>query len=409
MLWKSVLSGSSARAMIRPANSVVLSRAIRRAVLPPRGTSIEPDRNLTAAYRWLCSAQDATSDGGVAGVYNLVKGWGASYPETTGYIIPTFLHYAETFNEPEARHRAIRMADWESDVQMGCGAVRSGMLDVKVGPAVFNTGQVLFGWVSAYGATGDERYSRSAAAASKWLVDVQSEDGAWRKNLSVLTSSSVQTYNARAAWGLALAGHEFNEPRWLHAAMKNCEWVVGQQKENGWFASNAFSDNEHPLLHTIGYVLEGLLGVGELLHRENYVAAVVRGVEPLIGLYERTGRLKGRYDSAWRSTVSWRCLTGEAQVALVLLRLSRVTGDTRYARTGRAIVEDVARLQDLDTSHTESYGAISGSYPIWGGYGPFNYLNWAAKFFMDALLLHSRNVDVQHQVRVRPLVTAGEA
>jgi hypothetical protein len=324
-----------------------------------------------------------------------LKGWGASYPETTGYIIPTFLHYADTFNEPEARQRAIRMADWEVQVQLHSGAVRSGMLDVKVGPAVFNTGQVLFGWTSAFAATGDERYARSAAGASEWLVNNQDEDGAWRKNLSVLTTSSVQTYNVRAAWGLALSGQEFNERRWSDAALKNADWTVAQQTRNGWFSSNAFSNTEAPLLHTIGYVLEGLLGIAELSHTEKYVRSVVNGIEPLIQIYDRTGGLKGRYSQRWRPTVSWRCLTGEAQVALVLLRLSKIAGEKGYAEIGKSILEGVAKQQDLDSPHPESYGSVSGSQPIWGGYGPFNYLNWAAKFFMDALLLHLHKVDVQ--------------
>jgi hypothetical protein len=91
--------------------------------------------------------------------------------------------------------------------------------------------------------------------------------------------------------------------------------------------------------------------------------------------------------------VSWRCLTGEAQVALVLARLSKITGNKAYAETGRQLMEDVARLQDTESPFAETYGGISGSHPLWGGYGPFNYLNWAPKFFMDALLLELFNVD----------------
>src|SRR5262245_53475857 len=266
MQWKSHLRTSTICSILRPANSRVMLRALRRALLPPRGTGVALERNLHSAYLWLCTAQDASPDGGVAGCYNLVKGWGASYPETTGYIIPTFLHYAQAFDNPDARQRAIRMADWEGDVQLPSGAVRSGTLDVKVGPAVFNTGQVLFGWSSAYAATGNERFERSTARASEWLLANQDADGAWRRNLSVITTSSIQSYNVRAAWGLAIAGEEFNERRWRDAARRNADWTVTRQIENGWFASNGFSDGEVPLLHTIAYVLEGLLGIGELQH-----------------------------------------------------------------------------------------------------------------------------------------------
>ena len=89
--------------------------------------------------------------------------WSGSYPETTGYIIPTFLAYAEAFDAPEARERALRMADWETSIQMEDGAVLSGALGTERGPAVFNTGQGLFGWVAAFEATGDERYATAGA------------------------------------------------------------------------------------------------------------------------------------------------------------------------------------------------------------------------------------------------------
>jgi hypothetical protein len=363
--------------------------------------------HLDAAYRWICSAQDATPDRGVSGCYNLLRGWAGSYAETTGYIIPTFLHYSRVRKVPDARFRALQMAEWETNVQLPSGAVRSGMLGTAVGPAVFNTGQVLFGWVSAYQETENPSFGNAARQAADWLISVQDDDGAWRKHLSMLTTSSVQTYNVRAAWGLALTGVEFNEPRWKTSAIKNCEWALTQQKENGWFARNAFSDHEKPLLHTIGYVLEGLLGVGELLGHESCVQAVISGVEPLVGIWRKTGKLHGRYDENWQPTVKWRCITGEAQVALVLERLSRITGRSVYVEMSQNLLQSVACVQNMDNSYPAAYGGVPGSEPIWGGYGPFNYLNWAAKFFMDAVLADVFKVDVQKSLRigeVRPAI-----
>ena len=55
------------------------------------------EQRLNAAMAWLCRAQDASHDFGVARAFSLVyqpffggRGWQPSYPETTGYIIPTF-------------------------------------------------------------------------------------------------------------------------------------------------------------------------------------------------------------------------------------------------------------------------------------------------------------------------------
>jgi hypothetical protein len=390
--------------MLQIANARVAARSCLRALGHPRCRLRPLTQHLKASYRWICKAQDATPDGGVSGCYNLLYGWAGSYPETTGYIIPTFLHYSDAIGDPDARARAIRMANWEIEVQLPTGAVRSGMLGTKVGPAVFNTGQVLFGWISAIAATNDPNFTNAATKAARWLISVQDTDGAWRKYLSMLSTSSVQTYNVRAAWGLAIAGVELDEKDWKSAALRNCEWALSQQTPNGWFARNAFSDQEQPLLHTIGYVLEGLLGVGELLGCERYIHATRSGIAPLVELFQRTGTLRGRYDPQWTPAASWRCLTGEAQIAIVLQRLTRITGERAYSEMAQRLIDGLASTQDMNERYPESFGGIAGSQPLWGGYAPFNYLNWAAKFFMDALLLNLFVVDVQESPGNRRLV-----
>jgi hypothetical protein len=371
-------------------------RAAWRALAARRRRSISLRQHLEEAYRWLCTAQDVTPDHGVAGWYCLVRGWSGSYPETTGYIIPTFLTYASVMGQPEARERALRMAEWEVDVQLPSGAVRSGVLGTRVGPAVFNTGQVLFGWIAAYQATRDERYAAAAQRAAEWLCHNQDADGAWRRDLSLFTRASVQTYNVRAAWGLALAGKFLHEPRWVVAARRNCDWVLRQQQPNGWFRHNGFAADEAPLLHTIGYALEGLLGAGTLLGNERYVRAARAGVGPLVDIYRGSGALPGRLAANWRSPVSWRCLTGEAQIALVLGRLAQNDGaDGAFATTAQAMLEGLGRVQDTDSPYPQTRGGLAGSEPLWGGYSRFAYVNWAAKFYVDALLLCLTGRDVQ--------------
>lgn len=363
----------------------------------PRPKNAPLDKHLHASYAWLCRAQDVTGDGGVSAWYHLLRGWAASYPETTGYIIPTFLGYGQLFDQPEARSRAIRMADFECNVQMPSGAVRGAQMNTKAAPAVFNTGQVLFGWIAAYQATSDRSYSESAVRAAEWLCRGQDEDGAWRKDLSPLTTSKVQTYNVRTAWALALAGRVLDEPRWVGAARKNCDWVLGQQHGNGWFAHDTFGENETPLLHTIAYTLEGLLGVGDVLQEERFVDACERGVMPLVKIFRESNVLKARYDENWSPKAGARCPTGEAQLALVLSRLSRRNQNASLAEVAAGLLQQVSGVQDTVTTDPATHGAIPGSAPFWSMYCPFKYVNWAAKFFMDALMLELFQFDVQEQ------------
>jgi uncharacterized protein YyaL (SSP411 family) len=287
------------------------------------------------------------------------------------------------------------MADWEIEAQLPDGAVRSGVMGTTPGPAVFNTGQVLFGWLAAYRMTGDDRYCSAAQRAAEWLLKNQDGDGAWRRHLSLRTTSKVQTYNVRAAWALALAGRALDESAWVRAAEKNCEWALTQQNRDGWFENNCFYENEIPLLHTIAYTLEGLLGVGETLRNERYIAAARVGIEPLVRIYQTERELKGRYDRDWSGAVSWRCLTGEAQLAVVLRRLSKYSEDDVYPHMARSLAEGLASTQDLDSPRPETRGAVAGSEPVWGGYCPLSYISWGAKFYLDALLRELFGLDVQ--------------
>src|SRR5215469_18944415 len=113
--------------------------------------------HLRSALEWLCRAQDATDSAGFARGYSLVRheqfgirGWQAAYPETTGYIIPTLFLAAHHLAWPELAVRAIRAAQWEIEVQLPSGAVQGGVTGEPPTPAIFNTGQVMFGWLAAY-------------------------------------------------------------------------------------------------------------------------------------------------------------------------------------------------------------------------------------------------------------------
>jgi|SRR5215471_262060 len=389
------LKPSRYRLLLQIPNRAALYRACRRSLVRKRMNMNLSVEHLDAAYDWIRTAHDAAGDGGVPGLYHLIRGWSASYPETTGYLIPTLLAYAKLRRQPEAAARATRMADWEIDVQLPCGAVRSGYLSVKPAPAVFNTGQVLFGWVAAYQQTRDDAYVTAARRAAEWLVKFQDADGAWRRHLSAVTASKLQTYNVRAAWGLALAGRVFDEPRWVEAARRNCEWALTQQDPDGWFQNCAFHEGLPPLLHTIAYTLEGFLGMGVLLGEDRYVRAAQLGAAALAGGVAAKGALAGCFGRGWKPVVKWACLTGDAQTAIVFLRLARLRGDcSSYSELANRLLAGIARCQDLDSPYIETRGAVAGSAPVWGRYCHLAYPNWAAKFYLDALCLALYGADV---------------
>src|SRR5205814_287313 len=129
-----------------------------------------------------------------------------SYPETTGYIIPTMLELAEYFNDSDFERRALEMGDWEIAIQMDNGAVMGGTVNADPSPAVFNTGQVLLGWAALYRRTRDTRFRDAARRAVDWLLETQDPDGNWRRGNSRYANSRNTVYNVKAGWGMVEAG-----------------------------------------------------------------------------------------------------------------------------------------------------------------------------------------------------------
>ena len=68
----------------------------------------EDNIHLKAGAGWLKEAQDTQSDGGFSGRFNIKTGWSSSYPETTGYIIPTLIALSKELNDLNYINRAER-------------------------------------------------------------------------------------------------------------------------------------------------------------------------------------------------------------------------------------------------------------------------------------------------------------
>jgi uncharacterized protein YyaL (SSP411 family) len=358
--------------------------------------SLNPQNHLRAAIDWLVRAQNATPDGGVSRGYSVAwnqnfrrKGWQPSYPETTGYIIPTFFDASEVLHYPELRERAIRMADWELDVQLPSGAVQGGVLDPTEppSPAVFNTGQVLLGLVRALKETRNERYLHAARRAADYLLTTQAHTGDFEKGQSAFARSDCTTYNTRVAWALCELGAAIDELRYVRAGERNLAFALSRQLENGWYERNCLTDPDRPLLHTISYAAEGFLGCGLLLANERYLAAAHKTAVALAACQRTDGSLSGRFDRNWTEQVEWSCLTGDAQTAVVWWKLGVALGEADLRARARELLRFVMRSQNLTAADPGLVGGIKGSFPFDGHYGRYETLNWATKFFVDAMLL----------------------
>ena len=330
------------------------------------------------AINWILNAQSATPDGGVSAYYHIDKGYcKTSYPEVTGYIVPTFFDAAALTGEARYRDAAIEMMDWVTSVQLDTGAATS--MDFST-PYVFDTGQDILGWVRAYEETHNGIYLDVAIKAGDWLTSVQRPDG-WFPTTAY--SNDTHTYHSRVAWALLRLSEVSQRSSYRDVAIRNLNWALSRQGENGWFDIGANDE----MTHFIAYSGRGILESGMLLEEERYLESARRLADALLELQLENGMLYGRYDPHWAHTVNWCCVTGDLQVAIIWLRLYRITGDEAYRRAAESAIEHATLTQNIESSEKGIRGGIPGSKPIDGGYCPNHYLSWATKFYIDAIHL----------------------
>ncbi len=343
--------------------------------------------HLEAALDWIRRASAVTADGGVSKGYDLLRGrWAPSYPETTGYTVPTLLNAALLLERPDLEILALSLAGYLLGRAMSEGGVVH-WADSNPHPIVFDTGQVMFGWLAAYRASGEERYLNAARRAGDWLAAVQHRSGAWKAYQHLGVEKVIDT---RVAWALLELYDHTQSPAHREAAVRNLDWALWHQDADGWFRQCAFTENEEPFTHTLAYTAEGLFECGCLLGEPRYVSAARRTADALLNRQRSDGGLASAYGPGWRETSRSSCLTGNCQMARLWLRLHEIGADATYCDAARKAIAFVASTQNLETPDPNVRGGIAGSHPIYGRYERFKYPNWAVKFFVDALLALGR-------------------
>jgi hypothetical protein len=353
----------------------------------PDPHDLDLQRHIREAIAWLKRAQDAGSDRGVS--YGVFFGadFDLSYPETTGYICQTFVEQEALSGDRELLGRAIAMADWEMSVQLPDGAVMAGTLNAQPTPAVFNTGMVLLGWAALIQRTGEGRFKEAARRAADWLVSMQEPNGTWIRGNSSRANPRATLYNVKAAWGLCEAGVALGEERYVKAALRNAEHCLSRQRPNGWLPDCCLNDPDAPLLHTLAYSMQGLIGIGRLTGRDDLIGGARLLADAELRTMRQDGFIPGRQYEDFSAAADWCCLTGSAQTSAVWSQLYLLTHEEKYRRAVRTVNRYLMARHDIRNPDLRLRGGVPGSWPVWGDYGRLRIINWATKFLVDALTL----------------------
>jgi malonyl-CoA O-methyltransferase len=278
------------------------------------------------------------------------------YPEVTGYFIPTLLNVGE-------RERARQYASWLSTIQLPDGSfgAPSGSFGF-----VFDTGQVVRGWVSILPQMPELEVPLRRAC--DWLLStaepkagrlrVPPPGSAWSLGARGEVNEGIHLY---VLGPLRHAGELLNESRYLNFADKSVSYYLSNADVTSFDRPNALS-------HFFAYMQEALVELG-------YADVARTGMASISRYQQDNGAIPGYSD------VTWVCSTGLAQLAKVWYSL----GDTD--RADRAL-GFMSQLQN-------SSGGFFGSYGVQANYFPSEEISWAVKYAVDATQMQiARHFDV---------------
>lgn len=367
---------------------------LKRSFQKKEYTRTEKKESLHNACEWLLSSFKNMTDGG-SGTYYITKGWSSSYPETSGYIIPTMYTWSKMVPEKQDEIKRIiqRCADWLLDIQKPSGGWQSAYIEHQRPEVVFNTGQVIRGLLTAYEIWQDKKYLDACQKACEWLYKSQEEDGSWIKTAYM---NQPRVYDSYVAHPMLMVWKLTGDENIKISAEKNLNWIIKtQQESNGWFnnADNTIKHNNRPILHTVSYTIDGLIHCGLMLNQPEYIDAGKKAADRLLHIFYEEDLLKGRYNKNWVPEEYIIC-TGCAQISIIWGELWKITGDEKYLHASEKMNHQLITIQNLSAAKKmQGYGALPGSFPLWGKYEPFAYPNWATKYFADALMLELQQTE----------------
>ncbi|MFN0033986.1 MAG: hypothetical protein ACKVUS_02895 [Saprospiraceae bacterium] len=353
-----------------------------------------------AALAWLRRSIEATGGQGSSHSWHPLFGWAKAYPETTGYLIETLLAYANEKQDESLRQLAYGCIQWLESIQLPSGAF-PGLMVGNTKPSVFNTSQILFGLAPSENLTNLVRPPPSGASqrAVSWLLSALEPDGSWRQ--AAFVPGFVPSYYTRAVWGVLHANDVLQPPpdppkggENTVALMRHALHFYAERfLPNGAVRDWGFRAGEAAFTHTMAYTLEGFLECSVRLGEQDILDKTIGCVERLLAERERAdGRTAGRYDERWRGDYSFVCVAGNCQLSILCHKVWERTGEPKFGTAADSFLAEIIGFQKLG-ANKNTQGALPGSAPFWGAYLPFRYPNWAAKFFLDAMLLR-KNLEI---------------
>jgi len=218
-----------------------------------------------------------------------------------------------------------------------------------------------------------------------WLSNGVEDGGTWASGH--YQTSINPSYYSQVAWPMLRVWEKTNDNQIKINAEMVLKRITCLESKNGQIKGWGFDTKKPAFTHTIAYTLRGLIESAIILDNwSDYGKCTEKALNKLYRQSElKSGRLPGSYTNGWKGDNSYTCLTGNAQVAICLIRYEKLFPDLRLINASCKLIDYICNTQNSISKKLR--GSVAGSSPIWGKYMRFRYPNWAAKYHSDALML----------------------
>lgn len=353
----------------------------------------ENNHEIKITADWLLSS--ISRRGGSCAYYAPIVGWSGEYPETSGYIMPTLYRCSEVLAVYKYKKGALSILDWLLEIHNEQGYWLSGFEGSKDRtPSVFNTAQILLGLTQMYRHNKDTSLLEHISKSASWLSGLVDEKGFFSEGAYI--EGYDPSYYTRVAWPMLEAAKLLDDTKVMSSAKQCLSRISLLKNKHNFIENSGFYRKGPAFTHTIAYTLRGFMESARILDCDDY-ENIIKGIinRICVDAKKTQGNLPGCFDEKFNPAGDYCCLTGNVQLAICLFLRYNITKDIKLASCAEILIkyvqESKSKLSNLLFPKTK--GAIAGSYPIWGKYMRFRYPNWAAKFYLDALLLQRQYME----------------
>jgi len=350
------------------------------------------NQSLDITLKWM--EKTFNDEGASSAHFSPVLGWSKPYPETTGYIITTLLNAYEFKNDNKYKLLAINAGKWLLSIQNEDGSFPSGLHSKNSAnfPSIFNTAQIIDGLVELSKFDQDNCWINSAERAAIWLSRGVNDDGTW--DTGNYQNSYNPSYYSQVAWPMLRVWKITNDTFIREKAKKVLIYICNKTTKNGEIVDWGFKPNDAAFTHTIAYTIRGIIECAIILDMwDKFGAYTEKSINKFYRLSElNNGKLPGSFKLGWKGDSSYSCLTGNAQIAICLMRYEQLFPDLRLINASCKLVDYVCSQQ---RTKGQNIGAVGGSSPLWGKYMFLRYPNWAAKYHADALMMLINRLNIE--------------